>query len=341
MANFIYLISIILLRAYLTEQFEKVDFLSRERINNINSIAKTWKAGENFDPNTPKEVIIGLMGSIGFSNISRSLQDPVKTSDPLYDRLKKIYETFDARKHWSHCKTMGVVRNQGRCGSCWALSTTGAFADRLCVATNGKYNQLVSAEELAFCCHTCGFGCKGGISIEAWKYFKKHGLVSGGNYNTHEGCQPYQVPPCFHGHKRNGSCSRVRKETNHKCHKKCYGNTTIDYKSDHVKTKDAYFLSYESMQKDVQTYGPIEASFKVYDDFFHYKSGVYHKTEGAVHTRNHAVKLIGWGVENGVKYWLLVNSWGTEWGDHGLFKIRRGTNECGIEESSTAGVPLV
>lgn len=59
------------------------------------------------------------MGSIGFSDISRSLQDPVKISDPLYDKLTKIHEKFDARKHWRHCKTMGAVRNQGRCGSCW------------------------------------------------------------------------------------------------------------------------------------------------------------------------------------------------------------------------------
>jgi len=70
-------------------------------------------------------------------------------------------------------------------------------------------------------------------------------------------------------------------------------------------------------------------------------TGIYHKTEDAEEIGGHSVKLIGWGVEHGVKYWLLVNSWGTEWGDNGLFKIRRGTNECGIEGSPTAGVPLV
>lgn len=78
-----------------------------------------------------------------------------------------------------------------------------------------------------------------------------------------------------------------------------------------------------------------------YDIYVPSATGVYHTTEGAIHTGNHAVKLIGWGVDHGVKYWLLVNSWGTEWGDHGLFKIRRGTNECGIEGRPTAGVPLV
>jgi len=51
--------------------------------------------------------------------------------------------------------------------------------------------------------------------------------------------------------------------------------------------------------------------------------------------------MIGWGVEKDTPYWLMVNSWGEEWGANGLFKIRRGTNECKIESSCTAGVPLV
>ena len=49
--------------------------------------------------------------------------------------------------------------------------------------------------------------------------------------------------------------------------------------------------------------------------------------------------MIGWGVENGTKYWLCVNSWNNEWGDGGFFKILRGNNECGIERSVNAGVP--
>jgi len=51
--------------------------------------------------------------------------------------------------------------------------------------------------------------------------------------------------------------------------------------------------------------------------------------------------MIGWGVEDGTPYWLMVNSWGEQWGAGGLFKILRGTNECGIESSCTAGVPSV
>lgn len=69
--------------------------------------------------------------------------------------------------------------------------------------------------------------------------------------------------------------------------------------------------------------------------------GVYEKTPGAEPLGGHSVKLIGWGKDNGVPYWLLINSWGPEWGDKGTFKILRGTNECNIEDHITAGVPLV
>lgn len=55
----------------------------------------------------------------------------------------------------------------------------------------------------------------------------------------------------------------------------------------------------------------------------------------------HAVKLIGWGEEKGVLYWTLINSWGEKWGENGTFRIRRGTNECGIENYITAGIPNV
>lgn len=53
------------------------------------------------------------------------------------------------------------------------------------------------------------------------------------------------------------------------------------------------------------------------------------------------MKLIGWGVEHGVEYWLMVNSWGVDWGDKGLFKIRKGTDECKVDSWTTGGVPSV
>jgi hypothetical protein len=51
-------------------------------------------------------------------------------------------------------------------------------------------------------------------------------------------------------------------------------------------------------------------------------------------------KVIGWGTENGIDYWLCKNSYGSNWGGlGGYFKIRRGTNECGCEQYLVCPIP--
>lgn len=47
---------------------------------------------------------------------------PVKEDDHVYVEDNDIPKTFDARTQWKHCKTMGQVRNQGNCGSCWVMT---------------------------------------------------------------------------------------------------------------------------------------------------------------------------------------------------------------------------
>lgn len=89
---------------------------------------------------------------------------------------------------------------------------------------------------------------------------------------------------------------------------------------------------------DIYKNGPLSASMIVYEDFEHYKSGVYQHKYGKK-LGAHAVKLMGWGEENGTPYWLVANSWNESWGDKGFFKILRGANECRIESRITGGYP--
>ena len=69
-----------------------------------------------------------------------------------------------------------------------------------------------------------------------------------------------------------------------------------------------------------------------------YVGGVYQHVKG-LPLGGHAIKLIGWGVDEGTgaPYWTCVNSWNKLWGEEGTFRILRGQNECGIEGEVVAG----
>lgn len=76
--------------------------------------------------------------------------------------------------------------------------------------------------------------------------------------------------------------------------------------------------------------GPLYVTFYVSSDFYSYRSGVYTDSYRYCNTQyaNHAVLLVGYGTQNGVDYWLLKNSWGTNWGEGGYFKLQREYSEC-------------
>merc|ERR1712050_761525 len=118
------------------------------------------------------------------------------------------------------------------------------------------------------------------------------------------------------------------------CTEKSYSKS---YAQDKKKAATSYSLgSVSQIQSDMMKYGSVTGAFTVYADFPTYRSGVYKHTTGSA-LGGHAIKIMGWGTEGGVDYWLVANSWNDQWGDQGTFKIRRGVNECGIENNVSAG----
>uniref|UniRef100_A0A158QR03 Pept_C1 domain-containing protein n=1 Tax=Haemonchus placei TaxID=6290 RepID=A0A158QR03_HAEPC len=71
-----------------------------------------------------------------------------------------------------------------------------------------------------------------------------------------------------------------------------------------------------TIQLEIMKKGPVHATFNIYEDFEHYNGGVYIHTAGRMEG-GHSIKIIGWGVDKGVKYWLIANSWSTDWGEDG------------------------
>lgn len=309
------------------------DPLSDEFIQKINEKATTWKAGRNFHPSTPKTHLYGLMG---VHPDSKNYRPQTKLMGSIRDDLP---ENFDSRTNWPNCPTIQEIRDQGSCGSCWAFGAVEAMSDRECIHSGGASHFRYSADDLVSCCHTCGFGCNGGFPGAAWSYWVHKGLVSGGPYNSNQGCRPYEIAPCeHHVNGTRGPCEGEGKTP--KCNKKCEDGYTVSYDKDKHYGKKSYSITKnpDEIRQEIFENGPVEGAFTVYEDLLSYKSGVYQHVHGKA-LGGHAIRILGYGVENGTPYWLIANSWNTDWGDNGYFKILAGHDHCGIEGEISAGIP--
>ncbi|CAH1260857.1 unnamed protein product [Diabrotica balteata] len=301
---------------------------SDEFIDLINNQHSTWVAHDNFDKNTSIEDIQKLLGA--------KIREPNLRYAKAFKHSENIQvpNSFDARDHWKECSdVISTIVDQSGCGSCWAVAAASAMSDRRCIASNGKLKIPVSAEDLTSCCSSCGEGCGGGDPEKAWEYWQETGISTGGLYGSNQGCRPYSLFPC------STSCN-IKYDTP-ACKHKC-DNPELNYTSELTFGEGSvnYFNSVEDIKKEILTNGPVEASFAVYRDFFCYKTGVYQHVAGDLQN-GHAVRVLGWGEENGTPYWLVANSWNTLWGDKGLFKIILGKNEGGFEDSMVAALPKI
>jgi len=308
--------------------------LSEDFINTINNANSTWTAGRNFHPETSHNYLRTLMG------VHPSAHMFLPPQQELVGDEMEVPDNFDPREHWPDCPTIKEIRDQVGCGSCWAFGAVTAMSDRICIHSQGQQHVHVSSENLLSCCYSCGFGCNGGFPGAAWSYWSRKGLVSGGQYGSNQGCQPYIIQPCEH-HVNGSRMPCEEGSSTPKCHRSC-DNTKyqVPYEKDKTYGQKSYSIrrNVKAIQVELMTNGPAEAAFTVFEDFPNYKSGVYQHVTGKP-LGGHAIRLLGWGEEGGTPYWLVANSWNYDWGDGGTFKILRGQDHCGIESSVVAGLP--
>jgi len=217
--------------------------------------------------------------------------------------VKKI-ELEELPKFWDWRDHNGVspVKTQGSCGSCWTFSTVGALEAHSLI----KYGSFVplSEQQLVDCAQAFNnHGCDGGLPSQAFEYIMYTGGIST------ERSYPY--------FERDRNCT-VDRDT---FELDVIGGSVNITEGDEVELQAAVYM-----------HGPVSVCFDVVDDFFEYKSGVYtsRTCKNSNKDVNHAVLAVGYGTENGLDYWVIKNSWGTDWGDHGYFKMQRGVNMCGV-----------
>ena len=114
----------------------------------------TWRAGPTKFNDWSMESIKRLMGVPLESIHTMTDKLPVVTHENVQD----LPESFDSRDNWPDCPTIKEIRDQGNCGSCWAISAVETMSDRICILSKASANKHLSTEDLVSCCHTCGMG---------------------------------------------------------------------------------------------------------------------------------------------------------------------------------------
>merc|ERR1719446_1189983 len=191
----------------------------------------------------------------------------------------------------------------------------------------------------------------GGQITTPWDYIASTGAVSGGQYQGTgpfgKGlCLDFSLPHCHH-HGPQGK-DPYPAEGQPGCPSQSSPSTPkacdSDAKAPHNNFKaDKYTFSGRTqpasgpnqIKQAIMAGGPVETAFSVFEN---YAGGIYHHVSGGM-AGGHAVKIVGWGVENGNKYWKIANSWNPYWGEKGYFRIKRGNNEGGIEDDVTFSDP--
>jgi len=295
--------------------------------------------------------------AIGASKILAGVKPEAMAGRAAYAKTQKskpltseaIPESFDSEANWPQCaKVIGDIRDQSMCGCCWAFAAASAASDRLCIATNATTMAPLSAQDICFC--ASDDGCSGGDISGPWDYIQSQGAVTGGQYQGTgpfgKGfCQDFSLPHCHH-HGPQGDdpfpaegTKGCPQQSSPQCPNTCDSAATSPHNNF---KKDKWSFSGETdsasgeedIARAIMAGGPVETAFTVYADFENYVSGIYHHVKGD-EAGGHAVRIVGWGVDGGAKYWKVANSWNPHWGEKGYFRIKRGSNEAGIEDQVT------
>uniref|UniRef100_A0AC34F5W8 Uncharacterized protein n=1 Tax=Panagrolaimus sp. ES5 TaxID=591445 RepID=A0AC34F5W8_9BILA len=199
-----------------------------------------------------------------------------------------VPESFDFRAYGK----VSAIKNQGPCGSCWAFSTAAAIESQYLL----RFNQTLDlSEQSLVSCNSGAWGCNGGNVVQTLSYVQKNGIAS-------ETCMPYTVA--------DGTCST-----------KCDTQKYYIGGYNHFGYDESKFASF------LYNYGPAVVTMYVPPEFMLYDSGILDISKDECVEKNeglHAMTIVGYTPE----YWIIKNSWDTDWGEDGYVRVKRGINFC-------------
>lgn len=229
---------------------------------------------------------------------------------PILDESIEI-STLPASVDWVERGAVTPVKDQGQCGSCWSFSTTGALEGAYAI----KNSNLVSfSEQQLVDCDSLlnggrDHGCNGGLMDNAFNWIShNNGLCTETDY-------PYVSGTT----KTAGTCTKSCKNV--------AGSDVVEF----VDVDSASDIAFSTALAQQPVSVAIEADQR---EFQLYKSGVFTGTCGT--NLDHGVLAVGYGIDSGVEYYKIKNSWSTTWGEKGYIRLAKGSSynegsgQCGI-----------
>lgn len=198
---------------------------------------------------------------------------------------------------WRDQGVVNPVKDQGSCGSCWAFGIIGSLESHWALKTGSL---LQMSEQQLVDCDTSDLGCGGGSLNNGYTWAVDQDMCKSSGY-------PYEAK---HGECRASSCD--------------------------VAVSKGSIAGYYSVAssavalKSAIADGPVTVSVAGGSfDYQGYSSGVLTGTSCGT-SLNHGNVAVGFGMDGGIEYFLVRNSWGPTWGEGGYIRLGAAGNVCGI-----------
>jgi len=256
-------------------------------------------------------------------NYQRPGFSPVMGTIPVV-APEAVPTTFD----WEAQGAVTGVKNQGQCGSCWAFSTIGNSEGVYFLHTKNLVG--LSEEQVVDCSTQSGDeGCNGGWPF--WAFTDMDASPYNGQFDTEAGY------PYIAGNGVSGNCSFSTGDV---------GAKLTGYQSFCQTVNPTAPCGESGTQALLMKYGPLSACLDA-TPMQSYQGGVDNPGSSCDPTAiDHCITLVGWGVDNstGAPFWRIKNSWGTDWGENGYYRLYRdnsnsGAGQCGITSVLTSATP--
>lgn len=276
-------------------------------------------------------LFMGLTSAVESCNVHtpcfRKSQKPIKPVlksqlEPVDIPANHVWNNVDGVNYLTNIKNQHIPQY---CGSCWAQAATSALSDRIKIARNAQWPDINISPQVVISCSNNDLGCNGGEALSAYEFMHNSNV-------TDETCSIYRA----RGNTNGAECSPIIKCKDCSPHEPCFVPPKY-----HVYRVDEFgaLVGEQDMLQEIYQRGPIACAIAVPSELGKYTGGIYEDLTGDTDLV-HEISVVGFGEEDGKKFWIARNSWGQSWGESGFFRVVRGTNNIGIESDCAYATPV-